>query len=69
MSNHPQDTNADQPTDSIALGRLEAKNALRELIVRRRQEADGLEALFDALPVKLPPTADQALWNILTGQH
>jgi hypothetical protein len=44
--------------------RQNARSAIRDRIEQMRREACRLEALLDALPVKLPPDADQALWDL-----
>ncbi len=44
--------------------RMTGVAVLREKAQRMRQQADQLDALADALPVKLPAAADEALWNL-----
>lgn len=45
-------------------GRQSARAVIRDRIGQLRTEAARLEALLDALPQKLPPDADQALWDL-----
>lgn len=50
---------------AIGIGlRQNARNVIRDRIGQLRNEACRLEALLDALPAKLPPDADQALWDL-----
>lgn len=49
--------------------RPSARAALREKIERLRVEAAGLEALDRALPLELPPAADEALWTLLVSSR
>lgn len=44
--------------------RQNARAVIRDRIGQLRSEAARLEALLDALPAKLPPDADQALWDM-----
>ena len=54
--------------DGTGLGafgmRQNARSVIRDRIGQLRTEAARLEALLDALPQKLPPDADQALWAL-----
>lgn len=54
-----------QVTAGIGPGaRQSAQGYIRERARRLRDEAQRLEALADALPPKLPPEADEALWSL-----
>lgn len=44
--------------------RQNARAVIRDRIGQLRTEAARLEALLDALPAKMPPDADQALWDL-----
>ena len=52
-------------TTSMA-GRQDARGILKERAERLMREALGLDALLAALPMKLPPEADQALYDLVT---
>ena len=42
-----------------------ARTRLEYLIASKQREAAELQALADALPARLPPQADEALWRLL----
>lgn len=44
--------------------RMTARGQIEQRIGRLRREADNLEALLKALPMELPPAADEALWTM-----
>lgn len=50
--------------NNAACGRPSGKYQLREMVDALRRKADQYEALLDALPAKLPPEADEALWAL-----
>ena len=45
--------------------RQTARRAIEEMIERLGREQRQLQALLDALPAKLPPSADETLWPLL----
>lgn len=49
--------------------RMTARGVLRSLIARRERELAGWRALLVSLPEPLLPEADEALWQLLVGQH
>lgn len=53
------------PEHQCTMQRMSARNELCMMIDRLRRKASELEALSRALPVELPPAADEALWNLL----
>lgn len=50
----------------VAPSGLVARAAIEARIQELRNDADGLEALLDALPAKLPPMADEVLRSLIT---
>ncbi len=58
------DQQAEQPMN-LTSSRTTARDGLRDLAVRKHAEAYGMEKLLDALPAKLPPEADDALWRLV----
>lgn len=53
-----------QVMNGASSGRPSGKGQLRDIIEALRRKADHYEALLDALPAKLPPEADEALWSL-----
>ena len=47
--------------------RMDARTAIISRIERLRREADALEQLSIALPLRLPNEADEALWQLVIG--
>lgn len=48
-----------------AARRTSARTILEERVAQHRRWADGLESLLKALPLELPPRADEALWDLV----
>lgn len=51
--------------NTCGVGRMSARAILEQRIARLRSEAERLEALLRALPMELPPAADEALWDLV----
>lgn len=47
--------------------RTTSKQALSEMILRKDRELVELKALYDSLPDKMIPMADEALWRLIIG--
>ena len=45
--------------------RLAARAIIQDRAIDLEREAAGLRALLDALPLRMPPQADQALWSMV----
>ena len=57
-----------RPSD-YAAARVSGKDELERRIRQMRHRANQLEALYNILPVALPPTEDEALWELLLNQR
>lgn len=65
----PRNLAAEEEAGPMAsCGRQNAHAVIGERIGQLRREADELETLLDALPAKLPPDADLALWGLVINK-
>lgn len=55
------------PHVNQCMRRATAQEMILQRVETAVREAEGLLALLDALPAKLPGAADEALWNIFLG--
>lgn len=53
-----------QAINGAVCGRASARNQFAQIVEALRRRADQYQALLDALPAKLPPEADEALWSL-----
>ena len=58
-----------QGISSSTAARVSGKDELERHIRRLRSRANQLEALYNILPAVLPPSEDEALWELLLNQR